>query len=135
MQANFTAELAQLLKFTGDTAMAIRMYSAYSGGSPAGYLGRAANPTQDSLDLMFLADALHHFSRLGDAVQGGSPHAVVDASNALLRAFSDYDTERPEYGRRQPKPTFDAWARLVCLADAKDAIAAIQKKAAAMVAS
>jgi len=35
--------------FTGDTATATRMYSAYSGGSPFRYLGSRASPEQEFL--------------------------------------------------------------------------------------
>ncbi|MDN7630964.1 hypothetical protein [Burkholderia cenocepacia] len=131
---DFSAELAKLMIFTGDVATAIRMYSAYSGGSPSNYLGRRADPQQESVELMFLADALHHFSRLGDAIQSGSPGHIVAASDGVLRAFSHYDTERAESGARQPKPTFDTWAHVVHLSDAREAIAGVRNKAAAMIA-
>lgn len=129
MQTDFTAELAQLMKFAGDTGTAIRMYSAYSGGSPADYLGRQPDPKRESVELMFLADALHHFSRLGAAIEGASSAGVVEACDGLLLAFADYDVERPEYGARQAKPTFDAWSRVLCIAEARTAIAAIRSKA------
>lgn len=134
MQIDFSADLAKLLIFTGDTATAIRMYSAYSGGSPSDYLGRRASPEQEAVELMFLADALHHFSRIGAAIQDGIPAEIVAASDDVLRVFADYNTERPECGQRQPKPTFDIWARLVSVADAREAIAGIRNKAAAMIA-
>lgn len=134
MQIDFSTELAKLMIFTGDTATAIRMYSAYSDGSPSDYLGRRASPEQESVELMFLADALHHFSRIGAAIQDGSPAHIVEASDGVLRAFADYDTDRPEFGPRRAKPTFDIWARMVALADAKEAITGIRNKAAAMIA-
>lgn len=134
MRMNFSEELATLMIFTGDTATAIRMYSAYSGGSPSNYLGRRASPEQESIELMFLADALHHFSRIGDAIQSGSPARIVEASEGVLRAFADYDTERPDFGSRQAKPTFDTWRRALQLTDATEAITGIRNKAAAMIA-
>ncbi|WP_321944471.1 hypothetical protein [Paraburkholderia tropica] len=135
MQMDFSTELAKLMIFTGDTATAIRMYSAYSGGSPSDYLGRRASPEQEAVELMFLADAIHHFSRIGSAIQDGIPAQIVSAADGVLQAFADYDTERPEYGQRQPKPTFDIWARMLSLADAREAIAGIRNKAAAMIAA
>lgn len=135
MQVNFSAELAKLMIFAGNTATAIRMYSAYSGGSPSKSLGRRAGPEQESVELMFLADALHHFSRIGDAIHGGIPAYIVDAADAVLLAFADYDTERPELGSRQPKPTFDTWAHAVRLDDAREAITDIRKKAVALIAA
>lgn len=132
MRLDFSTELAKLMIFTGETATAIRMYSAYSGGSPSTYLDRRATAEQESVELMFLADALHHFSRIGDAIRGGIPARIVDAADAVLRAFVDYETERPEWGSRQPKPTFDVWARMVPLADAKEALTGIRDRAVAM---
>jgi len=128
MQFDFSAELAKLMIFTGDTATAIRMYSAYSGGSLSDHLGRRADPEQESIELMFLADALNHFSRIGDAIQSSSAARVVEAADGVLSAFAEYNTSR------QAKATFDTWARMVSLADATDAITAIRHKAAAMIA-
>ncbi|MCW3589064.1 hypothetical protein [Burkholderia cenocepacia] len=130
---DFSAELAKLIIFAGDVATAIRMYSAYSGGSPSNYLKRRADPELESVELMFLADALHHFSRIGEAIQSGSPGHIVAASDAVLRAFSHYDAELTDSGARHPKPTFDAWAHIVRLFEAREAIAGIRSKAAAMI--
>jgi len=84
--------------------------------------------------LMFLADALHHFARIGDAIQDGNPAHIVAASDGVLQAFAGYDTERPEWGQRQPKPTFDVWARMVPPANARGAMTGIRNKATAMIA-
>jgi S-formylglutathione hydrolase FrmB len=135
MELNFTAELAQLLKFTGETAIAIRMYSAYSGGSPASYLGLPHDPAREAVDLMFLADALHHFTDLGYVLEEGKPEEVQRVCDRVLREFESYDAHRPEFGARQAKPTFDAWKGRVPLAEARTALAAIRGKAAAALAS
>lgn len=134
MHIDFSAELAKLMIFTGDTATAIRMYSAYSKGSPSDYLCRRASHEQESIELMFLASALHHFSSIGIAIQGGDLSRVVDASDGVLRALEGYRVERPEFGSRQAKPTFDTWARTLSLTDAIEAITGIRNKAAAMIA-
>lgn len=132
MQIDFSTDLAKLMIFTGETATAIRMYSAYSGGSPSTYLRRRASADQEAVELMFLSDALHHFSDIGIAIQKGDNAHIVNTAEGILRAFADYDNEqfRPRWG----KPTFDAWAQTVRLEDAKEAIANIRDKAAAAVA-
>lgn len=130
MQTDFTPELTQLMKFTGETATAIRLYSAYSGGSPSAYLDRPADPKRDAVDLMFLADALHHFLTLGLVLERGNPKEIVDACDRLLLSYSDYDTERPEFGPRQAKPTFETWRDTVRLLDARAALSSIRQKAA-----
>ena len=130
MQLNLTAELALLMKFTGDTATAIRMYSAYSGGSPANYLQVPCDRDREAIDLMFLADSLHHFNVLGCALQEANPSLIVQVCERLLYNFSHYDTERPEFGIRQAKPTFERWRELVDLNMAKDALTSIRNKAA-----
>ncbi len=135
MQLNFTAELAQLMKFTGDTATAIRMYSAYSGGSPSDYLRVPYDRDREAVDLMFLADSLHHFSSLGWALQEANAARIVEVCDELLRNFSDYDTERPEFGPRQAKPTFERWRQLVDLTMAREALVGVRNKAAAVLAT
>ncbi|WP_424196606.1 hypothetical protein ACMYR3_16990 (plasmid) [Ampullimonas aquatilis] len=129
MQQNFTSELALLMKFTGDTATAIRMYSAYTGGSPSNSTHIPYDREREALDLMFLADALHHFSTLGHALQEANPARLVQTCDRLLRSFSHYDTEYPGLGRRQPKPTFERWRQTIDLNMARKAIAGIRDKA------
>lgn len=129
MQPNFTAELAQLMKFTGETATAIRMYSAYSGGSPSTYLHRPEDPQRDSVELMFLADALHHFTALGYALEAVDSAEVVRVCDQLLSVFAEYNIERPEFGARQAKPVFDVWKKSVCLDEPIAAMTAMRAKA------
>ena len=129
MQLNFTVELAQLMKFTGETATAIRMYSAYSGGSPSTYLHRHEDPKRDSVELMFLADALHHFTSLGYAVEAVDPTEVVSVCDRLLAVFAKYGIEKPEHGARQAKPVFEAWKGLVSLDEVTAALSAMRTKA------
>lgn len=131
---DFTEELGQLLKFTGETATAIRMYSAYSGGSPSDYLNVPHDREREAVDLMFLADSLHHFSSLGLALQESDPARLVEVCDELLHNFSHYDTERPEFGKRQPKPTFERWRHLVDLTTVREAVAGIRNKAASVLA-
>jgi len=51
--------------------------------------------------------------------------------DGLLCSFSGYDTERPEFGARQAKPTFDRWKNFVNLTMAREALSAIRDKASA----
>ncbi len=129
MTLNFTKELAQLMRFVGDTATAIRMYSAYSGGSPSTYLHRDENPQRDLVELMFLADALHHFTTLGRVLEIAEPDEVMCVCDEILRNFADYSIDKPDFGSRQAKPVFEAWKGLVQLDEARSAIAAIRTKA------
>lgn len=131
MQLNFTPELALLMKFTGETATAIRMYSAYSGGSPSNYLRVPYDRDREAEELMFLSDALHHFSTLGSALQETDPARVVQACDMLLNNFAYYDSEFPGSCARQAKPTFDRWRAFVDINMAREAFSAIRSKAAA----
>lgn len=131
MKLDLTAELSGILGFVGEVAIAIRMYSAYSGGSPATYLRIPADQERDSVDLMFLSDALHHFAAFAEVLQTNEADAIVQSCDNLLRVFSGYEEERPELGGRQAKPTFDRWKNRVSLNSAKSALVAIREKAAA----
>ena len=127
---NYTAELALLMRYTGATAIAIRMYSAYnSGGDPSRFLRVPYDPKRDSVDLMFLADSLHNFGALGRALQEEVPARVIEACNHLLSTFSEYDQEISGVGRRQAKPTFERWREHIDLNMAREAIAGIRDKA------
>lgn len=127
---NVTAELAQLMKFTADAATAIRMYSAYSGGSPSAYLLRPEDPQRDSVELMFLADALHHFAPLGDALKSADLPEILRVCDRLLAVFAEYRIERPELGARQACLVFEVWKSTVCLDEPIAALKAIRAKAA-----
>lgn len=129
MQLNLTHELAELMKFTGSTARAIRMYSAFNDGSPADYLQIARDPEREAFDLMFLSDALHHFTALGSLIQEGNAAAIVDECERLLKTFAEYQVERAQWGPRQSHVTFKLWRPMgVDLDKAISAFAAIREK-------
>jgi len=134
---NCTTELVQLMKFTGLTATAIRMYSAYNrhGYSSGSFGAREADPARSPVDLMFLADALHHFERIGDAIESGDAKIIVSTCDALLSVYENYEIENPRFGDRQSKPTFELWSDLVHLNDVKKALSSIRRKAAESVAA
>lgn len=127
---DFTAELAELMTFTGRTATAIRMYSSYNqdGYKTGLFGGRRADPKRSPVDLMFLADALHHFERVGTTVAGGNMQHVIDMCDSLLEIFEGYSIEDRRF-TRQAKPTFELWADLVELRLAKQALASMRNKA------
>ena len=97
-ELNLTPELARLLTFTANVAIAIRMYSAYSGAN-------RDNPHAPN-DIMFLSDCLHNFDRLGNSIQQ-SPESIISACDMLLGIYAGYQVEDVQFGSRQPKHSFD----------------------------
>ncbi|MES2877491.1 MAG: hypothetical protein V4713_03645 [Pseudomonadota bacterium] len=128
---NYTTELVRLVKFTGMTATAIRMYSAYNrhGYSSGDFGAKQAAPARSAVDLMFLADALHHFERIANAVESGNTENIVSTCDELLTIYENYEIENPRFADRQSKPTFELWADLVNLNEVKQALSGIQRKA------
>ncbi len=109
MKVDLTSELARILNFTAEVAIAIRMYSAYN---------QNGNRHEDAPgDLMWLSDCLHNFDMLGRAIQGGNPANIVAACDMLLKAYEGYQVENPRF-TRQAKPTFDRNADRVSLHEA-----------------
>ena len=128
MEFDCTAELAKLMQFTGETATAIRMYSAYSNGVDS-YLNIPRDPQRDSVDLMFLSDALHNFSTLGRALLDGNPTTIATVCDGLLFGFDQYESDEGTPSARRGKPTFERWKSHVDLNLARKAIAGIRHKA------
>lgn len=128
---DFTVEIAQLLHFVGATATAIRMYSAYNpGGFGAGHFGnKRVDPNRSPVDLMFLADALHHLDRLGSVVRCGDPQDIAETCSNMILIYTRYGTHVPEFGDRQAKPAFELWKDLIRLEDACLIFASIRTKA------
>ncbi|MFV0679097.1 hypothetical protein [Ottowia sp.] len=107
---DFTAELTELLFFAGETAMAIRMYSAYTNCSPSVYLQIPSDPAREATDLMWLSDALHHFSRLGRDLRQGNMARILDTCDDLLSIFAAYAADADGVGRKAPpRPVFQLW--------------------------
>jgi len=129
MKIDYTPELTQLLKFAGDTATAIRMYSKYGGGTP-----RNGNQYRDSamapVDLMFLSDAISQLLNIGGAIERGNPEQIVDTCHSVQKLFESYATDNPTFDP-QAKPTFDYWAGLVDLGVAVMTLKGIQAKTVA----
>ena len=127
MKIDYTSELTQLLKFAGDTATAIRMYSHYSGGR-ARNGGEYRDPRMNPVDLMFLSDAISQLPNVANAIERGNPTQIVDACLYVQRLFESYTTDNPTFDP-QAKPTFDFWVGFLDLGVAVTALKAIRAKA------
>lgn len=132
MSINLSAELAQLLKFAGDTAGAIRMYSHYNSGAKAGDFTPfpRRDPDTAPIDIMFLADAITQLLEIGAAVERGDLGCIARQCDSVLKVFECYEVESPEFSI-SGKSTFDFWRQLVKLDVAKSALTAIRDKATA----
>lgn len=129
MKIDFTNELVQLMKFAGDAATAIRMYSHYSGGR-AKNGGRDRDPAMTPVDLMFLSDAITQLLNIGGAIERGNSAQIFDRCRSVQKLFVAYTTEDPNFDP-QPKPTFDYWVGLVDMNIAILALKGIQAKTVA----
>lgn len=76
-------ELGQLLIHISDTAIAIRMNTAY---------GHPRDPERAAVDAMWLADSLHNLHMLGDAIQCRDAGKVIWACDMLLSRYNEYAT-------------------------------------------
>lgn len=96
---NFTWEAARLLGYAGRVATAIRMNTPYSGEyDPRG--------SHHAVDVMWLSDSLHHFERLGHALQESNLQTIEDTCNSLLAIYKDYG--RSDTGMKsEPVATFE----------------------------
>jgi hypothetical protein len=119
---NVTPEAGRLLDYVGRVALAIRMNSPYNG------LYDPTDP-QHAQDVMWLADALHGFSLLGNALQGGDPDKIEKACDELLHSYQLY--ERTDTGfKSEPGPTFERQLWLT-LGEGREILMAIRDKARA----
>lgn len=119
MKTDLSSELARLLNFTADVAVAIRMYSAYNQG------GQRHEDAPN--DLMWLSDCLHNFNMLGRAVQGDRPAGILFACDMLLKSYKGYQEIHPG-STRQPKPTFERNSPQVDLKEAMAIFGEIRAK-------
>lgn len=132
MPLDLTLELAQLLKFAGDTATAIRMYSMYNPSGKDGSFGhRRRDPELLSTDIMFLSDAITQLLGVGAAVQRGHCEEIACTCRLVRLQLESFQTDNPQY-KPQAKPTFDFWVDLADLGSAITALAAIEAKAASV---
>ncbi len=85
---DFSYELASLLEHSARTAIAIRQHSAH--------LHSAGNsePPESQCDLLWLADSLHNFDALGQAIIEQNPDRVVFACDLLITVYKRYGSEK-----------------------------------------
>lgn len=110
-QIDLTQELARLLIFIADVAVAIRMYSAYN---------QSAELHKDApYDLMWLSDCLHNLNLLGLAIFESNQVNILSACDDLIAAYEQYQVINPHFSR-QAKPSFDRNADMFALRDGID---------------
>lgn len=119
-QPNFTWEAGRLLDFVGRVALSIRMNSPYNGDY-------YPHDPRHGDDVMWLADCLHGFERLGHALQGSDLHAIVDVCDGLLISYQEYGRTDTNY-RSQPAPTFERQS-LFTLGEGRAILTEIRDKA------
>ncbi|WP_193061054.1 hypothetical protein [Halomonas sp. 3A7M] len=117
---DFTLEAGRLLCFVGRVAIAIRMNSPYNG------LYNVDDPSH-AADVMWLADCLHEYERLGAALQESNLPAIEEACNELLHSYKDYERTDTHY-KSQPAPTFERQS-LFTLSEGCEILTAIRDKA------
>lgn len=107
---NLTRELARLLSYTADVAIAIRLNSPYSGQYDL------RNP-QHGYDVLWLADSLHNFDSLGNAIQEGNPSNIASACDRLLQIYQMYTEGSFGSVKGDPKAAFERASNCFLLKD------------------
>lgn len=126
MQIDASPELGRLLVYIADVATAIRMNSAYAGDY------ECRDPREVGIDVMWLADSLHCFDRLGQALQSGDSKAVATACESLFDYYRTFiDGLEGKGFKGDPKGTFERYARLCNANEARAALDALRLKAVA----
>ncbi len=86
LKSNFTIELAELLEFTAKVAIAIRRNTPYNSAY------NAKNPDHAN-DVMWLAECLHNFDMLAQAIRESRPESIVSACDMLISMYEEYGEE------------------------------------------
>ena len=135
-KVDFTPELAQLIGYTANVAIAIRLHSAYTEGNPYRMLclpgsdiaKKITDPRQQSLDdLMWLSDSLNKLGQLGRAIADSSLDRIEKACDSLQSIYQLYIAGTDRF-KGNPKETFDLHAVHIKLSDALAIFAAIKTK-------
>ncbi|MBO9715455.1 MAG: hypothetical protein J7507_01240 [Pseudoxanthomonas sp.] len=119
---DLSGEIGTLFEHVARVAAAIRSYSAYT----RGHHGR--EPDKARYDLLWLADCLHTFDRIGKALAAGSQRALSAACAELLEMYAAYPGDGSGYDSRD---TFRRLAAQVPLDRVSDAIRTIVMKTGA----
>lgn len=122
-ELNLTRELARLLEYTAQVAIAIRMNTPYNGEFDP------CNP-QYGYDAMWLADSLHGFMNLAEAIKHDDADEIVFACDMLAEVYASY-TEDPGEARVKGDPpgAFKRHAEYFRLEDGRAIFADIKAKA------
>jgi len=130
---NFSPEMGSLLIWISDVATAIRLNSSYAYCDRQRYSDEKPEKlTQMAHDVMWLSDPLHTLFQLGDALQSGSPHKIIDGCNGLLKQFRFYEKDDPYY-KSNPKDRFERYNKLFKLEEAMQIFTNIKHKAQSIV--
>ncbi|MEA9562757.1 MULTISPECIES: hypothetical protein [unclassified Xanthomonas] len=113
-------EIGTLFAHVARVARSLRRYSAYSRGH------NAPEPSTARYDLHWLADCLHSFDQVGDALVRGNIAALITACQDLLSMYEHYLKDGSGYNSRD---TFQRLSSDVPLSEATDAIRSIIVKA------
>lgn len=116
---DLSGEIGTLFEHVARVATAVRSYSAYTRGK--------YGPESDKAryDLLWLADCLHTYDRVGRALAGGSQRALSEACGELLSMYDMYLKDDSGYDSRD---TFRRLSERVPLAGVIDAVRAINMK-------
>jgi len=114
---NIQRELAQLMIYAGGVAKAIRLSNAVSSKSEASFAAM-------NKDVMWLAESLHHFDRLGFAVANDDTIAICASVDYLLDSFEGYRST----GAAAEKYAFEKFKRFLVLDDAINVLLKIKAK-------
>ena len=118
---DISGEVGTLFEHVARVATAVRNYSAYT----RGHYG--PEPNKARYDLLWLADCLHTFDRIGKALAGGSQRSLAAACEELLSMYGMYLKDGSGYDSRD---TFRRLSDKVPLAGVTEAIQSIAMKTA-----
>jgi len=120
LDLDLTEELARLINFTAQVAVAIRLNSAYSPPSK--------NNPNTPIDVMWLSDSLHNFNSLGDAVVRRNKNAILRACISLERNYAWFVSPDVTGCKGIPHETFARYSDLVNLNEAVEIFSRIRVK-------
>jgi hypothetical protein len=118
---DISGEVGVLMEHVARVATTIRGYSAYT----RGHYG--AEHSKARYDLLWLADCLHTYDRIGKALASGSQRALLAACQELLAMYEAYPRDGSGYDSRD---TFRRLGDQVPLAAVSEALRSIALKTA-----
>lgn len=119
---DLSSELADLVGFMSDVAIAIRMNTPYNGEFDL------RNPTHAE-DNLWLADCLHNFGGLAWALKKGDAAKLIDACSSVRRSLERYLEDLEPGCRRGAKEAFARNERRFSLATGITILDSIRMKA------